>query len=80
MERKCSSCIRVERDRLQSHVLGKVFLLSYARKWQRFSRRIFFGGLKCVGHYFAYVAHFVFLRDVWIQLRERSQQAGAIPT
>ncbi len=25
---------------------------------------IFFGGLQCVGHSFAYVAHFVFLRDV----------------
>jgi hypothetical protein len=25
---------------------------------------IFFGGLECVGHSFAYVAHFVFLRDV----------------
>ncbi len=28
---------------------------------------IFFGVLGCVGHFFAYVAHFVFLRDVWIQ-------------
>ncbi len=26
-----------------------------------------FGGLECVGHSFAYVAHFVFLRDVWIR-------------
>jgi hypothetical protein len=25
----------------------------------------FFGGLECVGHSFAYVAHFVFLRDIW---------------
>jgi hypothetical protein len=25
------------------------------------------GGLKCVGHSFADVAHFVFLRDVWIR-------------
>ncbi len=25
------------------------------------------GGLECVGHSFAYVAHFVFLRDVWIR-------------
>jgi hypothetical protein len=23
--------------------------------------------LECVGHSFAYVAHFVFLRDVWIR-------------
>ncbi len=28
---------------------------------------LFFGGLQCVGHSFAYVAHFVFLRDVWIR-------------
>jgi hypothetical protein len=28
----------------------------------------FFGGLVCVGHSFAYFAHFVFfLRDVWIR-------------
>jgi hypothetical protein len=36
----------------------------------------FFGyiflGLECVGHSFAYVAHFVFLRDVWI----RTQRAA----
>jgi hypothetical protein len=32
----------------------------------------FFGGLKCVGHSFAYVAHFVFLRDAWI----RTQRAA----
>ncbi len=33
---------------------------------------IYFGGLDCVGHSFAYVAHFVFLRDVWI----RTQRAA----
>ncbi len=27
----------------------------------------FLGGLECVGHSFAYVAHSVFLRDVWIR-------------
>ncbi len=27
----------------------------------------FFGGLECVGRSFAYIAHFVFLRDVWIR-------------
>ncbi len=27
----------------------------------------YFGGLECVGHSFAYVAQFVFLRDVWIR-------------
>jgi hypothetical protein len=29
----------------------------------------FFGGLECVGHSFAYVAHCVLLRDVWIRTR-----------
>jgi hypothetical protein len=29
-------------------------------------------GLECVGHIFAYVAHFVFLRDVW----NRTQRAA----
>jgi hypothetical protein len=36
---------------------------------------IFWGGggvLECVGHSFAYVAHFEFLRDVWI----RTQRAA----
>jgi hypothetical protein len=28
---------------------------------------IFFGGLECVGHSFAYVALFGFLSDVWIR-------------
>ena len=32
----------------------------------------FFGGLEFVCHSFAYVAHFVFLRDVWL----RTQRAG----
>ncbi len=41
----------------------------------------FFSGLECVGHSFAYVAHFVFLRDVWIRiLRELPWQAGALST
>jgi hypothetical protein len=32
----------------------------------------FLGGLECVGHSFAYVAHFVFFGDVWI----RTQRAA----
>ncbi len=32
----------------------------------------FFGG--CVGHFFAYAAHFVFLGDDWI----RTQRAAAV--
>ncbi len=35
------------------------------------------GGLECVGHSFAYVALFVFLRDVWIRTQ---RAAGALPT
>jgi hypothetical protein len=31
---------------------------------------IFFGRLECVGHSFSYVAHFVFLRDVWIRAQK----------
>ncbi len=31
----------------------------------------FFGGLECVGHSFAYVAH-LFLRDVWIRTQRAS--------
>jgi hypothetical protein len=33
---------------------------------------IFFCGLECVVHSFAYVTHFVFLKDVWI----RTQRAA----
>jgi hypothetical protein len=33
----------------------------------------FFGGQECTGHPFAYVAHLVFFRDVWI----RTQKAAA---
>jgi hypothetical protein len=33
---------------------------------------LFFGGLECVGHSFAYVPHFESLRDVWI----RTQRAA----
>ncbi len=32
---------------------------------------VFFGGLECVGLSFAYVAHFIFLGDVWIRTHER---------
>jgi hypothetical protein len=35
---------------------------------------IFVGGLEFVGHSFAYVAHFVYLRDIWI----RTQRAGKL--
>ncbi len=35
---------------------------------------IFFSGLECDGHSFAYAVHFVFLRDVWI----RTQRAAVV--
>jgi hypothetical protein len=34
---------------------------------RKFFLYIFFGGLECAGHSFAYVAHYVFLRGVWIR-------------
>ncbi len=37
---------------------------------------IFFGGLECVGHSFAYVAHIVFLRDVWIRTKRAAVASG----
>jgi hypothetical protein len=33
---------------------------------------ICFGGLQCVSHYYAYVAHFVFLIYVWIRTHPES--------
>jgi hypothetical protein len=41
-----------------------------SRRFLCYRRLIIAGGvrgLECVGHSFAYVAHFVFLRDVWIR-------------
>jgi hypothetical protein len=40
---------------------------------------IFFGGRECVGHSFAYVANFVFLRDVWIRT-QRAAVASRLAT
>jgi hypothetical protein len=40
---------------------------SYNPKRLHYHFFIFGGGLECVDHSFAYVAHFVFLRDVWIR-------------
>jgi hypothetical protein len=44
---------------------------------------IFFGGLECVGHSFAYLAHLVFLRDVWIRTQRAtvaSRRATSLAT
>ncbi len=35
----------------------------------------FFGGLEFAGHSFAYVAHFVFLRDVWIRIQRAAVES-----
>ncbi len=48
--------------------------------WQNFLFVYFLSGLECVGHSFAYAAHFLILKDVWIWPRELPQQAGALPT
>jgi hypothetical protein len=54
-----------------SAVLSSKAKLKYS--WYLYSFfRIFFGGLVCVGRSFVNVAHFVFLRDVWI----RTQRAA----
>ncbi len=37
---------------------------------------IFFCGLECVGHSFAFVAHFVFLRDVLFRIRRAAGASG----
>jgi hypothetical protein len=42
-----------------------------------------FGGLECDVHSFAYVAHFVFMRDVWIRTQRAaivSRRATALAT
>ncbi len=40
---------------------------------------IFFGGLECVGHSFAYVAQYVFLRDVWIRTQRAAVASRRAP-
>jgi hypothetical protein len=49
----------------------KVFNNSYTRVYLFC---IFFGGLDCVGHSLAYVAHCVFLRDVWMRCKQARYQ------
>ncbi len=41
--------------------------LKHSKNFNVFLFCTFFGGLECVGHNYAYVARFVFLRDVWIR-------------
>jgi hypothetical protein len=52
--------------------LGNGFRLDWMINDAANKKKKILGGLECVGHSFAYVAHFVFLRDVWI----RSQTAA----
>jgi hypothetical protein len=43
----------------------------------------FFGGLECAGHSYAYVAHLLFLRDVWIRTQKAtiaSRRANSLAT
>jgi hypothetical protein len=39
-----------------------------------------FDGLECVVHFFAYVAHFLFFRDVWIRVAVASSRATNLHT
>jgi hypothetical protein len=61
--------------RLSSHIFESMYETSakYTAYISILRIRFFFGRLECVGHSFAYVAHFVFLRDV----RIRTQRAVA---
>jgi hypothetical protein len=45
-----------------------------------FFKEYFNGGLECVGHSFAYVNHFVFLRDVWIRTQGAALASSTILT
>ena len=48
--------------------------------WINYYFLYIFGGLECVGYSFAYVAHFVFLRDVWIRDPQRAAVASRYAT
>ncbi len=41
---------------------------------------LFFDRLECAGYSFAYVAHFVLLRDVWIRTQKATVLASALPS
>jgi hypothetical protein len=65
--------LHTSRERGRTGPKFKTLAFSVALLWKsRFLLSNFFDGLECVGHSFAYVAHFVFLRDVWI----RTQRAA----
>jgi hypothetical protein len=54
----------------------------YSRSYKCFLHILLVGlsVLECVGHSFAYVAHFGFFSDVWFRTQSLPQQAGALPT
>jgi hypothetical protein len=54
------------------HLKSATFYTKFATKYFFV---YFFDGLECLGPSFAYVAHFVFLRDVWI-LTQRAAVAS----
>jgi hypothetical protein len=49
----CAPALEASAVRYKSRIIQKSMFFAY-----------FFGGLECVGYFFAYVAHFVFLKDV----------------
>ncbi len=69
-ERKVSTRV-TSRPRFEQLILATphLYITPHHQKTVLF---YFFGVLECVGHSFAYVAHYVYLRDVWI----RTQRAA----
>ncbi len=59
----CQVCYRGQNNKAQQE-----YTLLCLRERNCFALFLYiFNRLECVGHSFAYVAHFVFLREVWIQ-------------
>ncbi len=83
--RKAVTCVRFSNNIYERNVQGKPAMYLYMAIGEHYSALLygiyvgtcfvfclFFGGLECVGHSIAYVARFIFLRDIWI----RTQRAA----
>ncbi len=55
---------------------SKLYVTSFPYYYYYFFEYFFFGGLECVGHSFAYVAHLWFWRDVWIRTQSAAEAIG----
>jgi hypothetical protein len=56
------------------------YRVQYLLILQIFFGNIFLGGLEYVGHFFASVAHVVFLSDGWIRTQTAAIATRALPT